>query len=196
MKCKLATTLLLSLLAAPAYAQTSVTERFMNSSNTTEGTTLRTTGFYGTDKYKFFGEFSASDGIKKDYFGILSAHRELPKGFELVVEIEKGRNSRPVTGAGIGYDMQFKDGRLALHFIPVRVAGGSLERGAEVAAFGGRKMGKYYVEGRAGVSVPYDGFRGELCLGKNIGGRLSAEVHVARNGYGNTVRGGMMYKIK
>ncbi len=187
--------------ARPLYAQNrpEVTQEVMVSSNPKERVVSRTVGNYEGRRYELFGMFDTTIP-GNDYFLLLSGHRKLGRGVDLVSEIIKPRGSPADFGLGLGYDFPMPENSyFNAHALPLNLESGRVARSGELEMFGGAKFGRgYYVDGRAQFAFPYGEkreCRSELVVGKKLNGKFAAEASLAHNGRGTGVRADLKYGV-
>src|SRR3989344_4273601 len=137
---------LIGALAQPAYAQDAggkVTQEFMVSSNPKERGMSSTIGVYERDGFEGFGmlDVALRRAESPDYFLILSGHKKVGKGAELVFETVKSRGKPADFGIGVGYEFPLPDNyRLSVHALPLNMESGGIVGRSELAAFGGARL--------------------------------------------------------
>jgi len=189
---------LIGTLAQPAYAQDAggkVTQEFMISSNPKERRMSRTIGIYEGEGFEGFGLFDVAlrRAESPDYFLILSGHKKVGKGAELVFETVKSRGKPADFGIGVGYEFPLPDNyRLSVHALPLNMESGGIVGRSELAAFGGARLkNKYYIDGRMQLTFPYGErteYAGEIAVGKKLNDRFSAQGSFAHNKRGSALR--------
>ena len=199
-------------LAQPLYAQEprepqsqtgpKITQEFMVSSNPKERGMSRTIGVYERDGYEAFGllDVALRRAESPDYFLILSGHRKVGKGAELVFETVKAKGKPADFGIGMGYDFPLPDKyRFNVHALPLNMESGGIARRSELAMFGGAKLKKgYYVDGRMQLTFPYGErteYTGEIAAGKKLSDRFALQGTFARNKRGSAVRADLKYGV-
>src|SRR3989344_2161007 len=189
---------LIGALAQPAYAQDAggkVTQEFMVSSNPKERGMSSTIGVYERDGFEGFGmlDVALRRTESPDYFLILSGHKKVGKGTELVFETVKSKGKPADFGMGVGYDFPLPDKyRFSVHALPLNMESGGIVRRSEFAVFGGAKLKNgYYVDGRMQLTFPYGErteYAGEIAVGKKLNDRFSAQGSCAHNKRGSALR--------